>query len=175
MFRWWPNRVGPYNCQASKTGSPAPRWHTCQPTVAVERTPQAIRSALEAEGADIVLVIGCSGPAANAHAPSGLAAAGEFAIHGIALRPGETTGLGHIRKGLHVILLPSSPVACLFGYEMLAGRAVRRLGGRNPGLPYYRHVMRTARRSFLRLAWRRSVRFDVRRTNWQHRCRIRRD
>jgi hypothetical protein len=40
-----------------------------------------------------------------------------------------------------VALLAGSPAACLFGYEMLAGRAVRRLGGRNPELPYRRRLM----------------------------------
>ena len=100
-------------------------------TVAVERTRQGIRSALDAEGVDVVLVIGGTGPGTDDHAAAALAEAGELAIHGVAFRPGETSGLGLAQNGVPVALLPGSPAACLFSYEMLAGRAVRGLGGRN--------------------------------------------
>src|SRR5262249_25680380 len=69
-----------------------------------------------------------------------------LAIHGVAFRPGETIGLGRASSGTPIMLLPGSPAACLFSYEMLAGRAVRRLGGRNPTPPYRSRVMRTARK-----------------------------
>jgi hypothetical protein len=46
-------------------------------------------------------------------AAAALAAAAELAIHGIALRPGETTGLGHTRSGVPVTLLAGSPAACV--------------------------------------------------------------
>jgi molybdopterin molybdotransferase len=35
-----------------------------------------------------------------------------------------------------VVLLPGEPFACLVAYDMLAGRLVRRLAGRNGSLPY---------------------------------------
>src|SRR5262249_22177045 len=35
-----------------------------------------------------------------------------------------------------VFLLPGNPVSCLCAYDLLAGRAIRRLGGRSPELPY---------------------------------------
>jgi len=114
--------------------------------IAAARTSQGIRNALEADGVDIVLVIGGTGPGTEDHAAAALAATGELAIHGIALRPGETTGLGHTRNGVPVALLPGTPAACLFGYEMLAGRAVRHLGGRNPELPYRRRLMHMRRK-----------------------------
>lgn len=114
--------------------------------VPADRTEQGFRDALERDGADIVLVIGGTGPGTDDHAATALAAVGELAIHGIALRPGETSGLGRTRSGVPVVLLPGSPAACLFGYEMLAGRGVRRLGGRNPKLPYRWRLMRTARK-----------------------------
>jgi molybdopterin molybdotransferase len=114
--------------------------------VAAERTVPAIRSTLERDGADIVLVIGGTGAGPDDHAASTLAAVGELVIHGIALRPGETVGLGHTRSGVPVMLLPGSSAACFCGYEMLAGRGVRRLGGRNPRLPYRARLMHTARK-----------------------------
>jgi molybdopterin molybdotransferase len=115
-------------------------------TVTVERTQHGIRNALDAEGVDIVLVIGGTGPGTDDHAAAALAEAGDLATHGVAFRPGETSGLGRARNGAPVMLLPGSPAACLFSYEMLAGRAVRGLGGRNPGLPYCSRLMRTARK-----------------------------
>jgi molybdopterin molybdotransferase len=45
-----------------------------------------------------------------------------------------------------VVLLPGSPAACFFGYEMLAGRAIRRLAGRDRTLPYRTRIMCTARK-----------------------------
>ncbi len=115
-------------------------------TLAAGRTRQAIRGALETEGVDIVLVIGGTGPGVGDHAAAALAEVGDLAIHGIALRPGETAGLGHTRNAVPVILLPGAPAACLFAYEMLAGRAIRRLGGLDPAPPFRSRGMLTARK-----------------------------
>jgi molybdopterin molybdotransferase len=35
-----------------------------------------------------------------------------------------------------VLLLPGTPAACLWSYELFAGRAIRRLAGRCPDLPF---------------------------------------
>jgi molybdopterin molybdotransferase len=114
--------------------------------VAVERDLMAIRSALVEAGVDIVLVIGGTGPGTDDHSPGALAEAGELAIHGVALRPGETAGLGRTVSGVLVVLLPGAPAACLWSYELFAGRAIRCLGGRGPELPYRSREMMTARK-----------------------------
>jgi molybdopterin molybdotransferase len=44
------------------------------------------------------------------------------------------------------ILLPGAPAACLWTYEMFAGRAIRRMAGRDPRLPFRRRPMTTARK-----------------------------
>ena len=44
------------------------------------------------------------------------------------------------------MLLPGAPAACLWSYELFAGRAIRRLGGRGPELPYRSREMITARK-----------------------------
>jgi molybdopterin molybdotransferase len=77
--------------------------------VAVERDLMAIRAALIEAGADIVLVIGGTGPGSDDHSAAALAEAGELAIHGVALRPGETAGLGRTVSGVPVVLLPGAP------------------------------------------------------------------
>lgn len=79
-------------------------------------------------------------------AAAALAAAGELAIHGVALRPGETAGLGRTAGGVPVMLLPGTPAACLWSYELFAGRAIRRLAGRDGGLPYRSHIMTTTQK-----------------------------
>ena len=114
--------------------------------IAVERDPAAITTALVEPGAYIVLVIGGSGPGTKELSASALAEAGELAIHGVALRPGETTGLGRTDRGLPVVLLPDAPAACLWSYELFAGRAIRRLGGRGAEIPYRSREMITARK-----------------------------
>src|SRR5215469_6294559 len=97
--------------------------------VAVEREQIAIRAALVEAKADIVLVIGGTGRGTDDHSAAALAGAGELSIHGVALSPGETTGLGRTGGGVPVVLLPGAPAACLWSYELFAGRAIRRIGG----------------------------------------------
>ncbi|QDU43839.1 Molybdopterin molybdenumtransferase [Symmachiella dynata] len=96
---------------------------------------EAIRDAMIAPGADVVLVTGGSSVGAEDHAPMVLAAEGELAIHGIAMRPSSPAGMGKIGKRL-VFLLPGNPVSCLCAYDFFAGRAIRLLGGRSAEWPY---------------------------------------
>ena len=114
--------------------------------LAVERHRVTIRAALVETEADIVLVIGGTGPGGDDHSAAALADAGELAIHGVALRPGETAGLGRTVSGVPVVLLPGAPASCLWAYELFAGGAIRRLGGRNTELPYRSREMITARK-----------------------------
>jgi len=112
----------------------------------VERKREALRAALEPPGVDIVLVAGGTGRGGNDHAAAALAEAGELAIDGVALRPGATAGIGRTKAGVPVLLLPGTPAACLCAYELIAGRAIRRLGGRNPALPLVSRTMTAARK-----------------------------
>jgi molybdopterin molybdotransferase len=110
----------------------------------IERDRVLLRAAMVAPGADIILVAGGTGPGVDDYAAAALSDAGEVAMHGVALCPGETAGLGRARSGVPVVLLPGSPAACLCAYEFLAGRAIRRLGGRNPELPFAMRLMTAA-------------------------------
>jgi molybdopterin molybdotransferase len=114
--------------------------------VVVERDRPAMTAALVEPGLDIVLVIGGTGPGSDDYAAAALTEAGKLAIHGLTLRPGETTGLGHTAAGVPVVLLPGTPASCLWAYELFAGRAIRRLGGRSAELPYQSREMITARK-----------------------------
>ena len=114
--------------------------------VAVERDKMTIRATLVETDADIAIVVGGTGRGADDHSAAALADAGELAIHGVRLRPGETTGLGLTVSGVPVALLPGAPASCLWAYELFAGRAIRRLGGRNTELPYRASEMITARK-----------------------------
>lgn len=95
----------------------------------------AIARLISRPGADVVLVCGRTATGADDEAPLALAAAGTLSIHGIALRPGDSTGMGSAGD-VPVLLLPGSPLACLCAYDLFAGRAIRRLGGRSSQLPY---------------------------------------
>ena len=70
------------------------------------------------------------------HAPRVLAEVGELNVHGIALRPASPAGVGFLAGSRPVFLLPGNPVSCLCAYDLLAGPAIRRLGGRSMDLPY---------------------------------------
>jgi molybdopterin molybdotransferase len=111
----------------------------------VEDDREAIREAMCKPGADVVLVSGGSSVGKEDHAPSILAAEGNLAIHGIAMRPSSPTGMGSIRQTL-VFLLPGNPVSCLCAYDFFAGRAIRRLGGRNAEWPYPQRQVEVGRK-----------------------------
>jgi molybdopterin molybdotransferase len=87
-------------------------------------------------GADLVLVAGRSGTGLDDEAPLAITqAGGTLDMHGIALRPGDSAGLGLI-GGVPVLLLPGAPLACLAAYDVLAARAVRCLAGFSLSLAY---------------------------------------
>lgn len=106
----------------------------------------ALAEAFAALGADIVLVVGGTGPGRDDNSAAALAAAGTLDIHGVALVPGETAGFGRTAAGVPVLLLPGMPAACLWSYELFAGRAIRRLGGGDPALPYRSCLLTAARK-----------------------------
>jgi molybdopterin molybdotransferase len=95
----------------------------------------AIEEWIARPGADLVLVCGRTGVGPDDEAPLALAAGGTLSLHGIAVRPGGTTGMGCVGE-IPVILLPGSPLDCLHAYDLFAGRLIRNLSGRAPSLPY---------------------------------------
>ena len=84
-----------------------------------------------------MIVCGGTGLGEGDIALSALAQAGRLELQRIAIRPGETACLG-VAGTAPVILLPGLPVACYAAYELLAGPAVRRMGGRSAAWPYGR-------------------------------------
>ena len=107
--------------------------------------PKSIRGAMEDPSCDVVIVSGGSSVGQEDHAPKTLAAIGELAIHGIAMRPSSPAGMGRIGRRL-VFLLPGNPVSCLCAYDFFAGRAIRMLGDRAADWPYPRRVAKLARK-----------------------------
>ena len=97
--------------------------------------PSAIRDALTAPGADIILVSGGSSVGSEDHAPRLVAESGELAIHGVAMRPSSPAGVGRVGSAL-VFLLPGNPVSCLCAYDFFAGRAIRLRGGLPAPFPH---------------------------------------
>jgi molybdopterin molybdotransferase len=107
----------------------------------------AVRDALLGAPGDVILVSGGSSVGQEDHAPRVLAEAGELAVHGVALRPASPAGFGFLSGPPRpVFLLPGNPVSCLCAYDLFAGRAVRRLGGRSAELPYRRVTLPLARK-----------------------------
>lgn len=94
-----------------------------------------LRSALLESDADVILLSGGTSVGQDDHAPGVLAEIGELLVHGVALRPASPTGVAFL-GGRPVFLLPGNPVSCLCAYDLFAGLAVRRLGGRSARWPY---------------------------------------
>ncbi len=96
---------------------------------------ELVRNAVAEADEDVLLISGGSSVGVEDHAPRVLAELGELSIHGVALRPASPTGLGFL-VGRPVFLVPGNPVSCLCAYDLFAGRAIRRLGGRDPSMQY---------------------------------------
>lgn len=94
-----------------------------------------ITRAVTAPDADVILISGGSSVGSEDHAPGIIREVGELPIHGIAMRPSSPAGMGCVGAAL-VFLLPGNPVSCLCAYDFFAGRAIRRLGGRDSDWPY---------------------------------------
>jgi molybdopterin molybdotransferase len=127
---------------------------TCETAVYLKDDYDAVKAAIRDTAADVVLVSGGSSVGKEDFAPRAVSELGELAVHGVALRPASPTGLGFLspshlvgqRSGVRgdirndsfkiVFLLPGNPVSCLCAYDLFAGRAIRRLGGRPSDLPY---------------------------------------
>src|SRR4051812_27262565 len=105
----------------------------------------AIRDFLHRSGADLVILCGGSGLGACDFTTQALMEAGTLAVHGMALRPADTVALGECAS-TPVAILPGGTAACLCAYEVVAGRAVRRLAGGSPDFPFIRRQMVTARK-----------------------------
>ena len=97
--------------------------------------PELIKQAM-LEDYDILLITGGTSVGEEDLSPLLLAELGELAIHGVAMRPSRSTGMGSIGNKL-VFLLPGNPVACLCAYDFFAGRLIRQhsgMGNKNPYL-----------------------------------------
>lgn len=95
----------------------------------------AMANAIATSEAEVVVVVGRSGTGPDDEAPLAISEVGELQIHGIALRPGDSAGLGTVGNST-IVLLPGDPLACFCAYEMLAGQLIRLLSGRKSELPY---------------------------------------
>jgi molybdopterin biosynthesis enzyme len=69
----------------------------------------------------------------------------EMAIRGVAIEPGRETCLSRVGDAI-VALLPDLPAACFWSYELVAGRALRCRGGRDPSFPFVSERLRTTRK-----------------------------
>jgi len=100
----------------------------------VPDNPEQIRQAMH-DDYEILLITGGTSVGEEDLAPLLLAESGHLAIHGVAMRPSRSTGMGIIGKKL-VFLLPGNPVACLSAYDFFAGRFIRNLTGHGKDWPY---------------------------------------
>ncbi len=105
------------------------------PVEFVADQPSAISEMLTRPNADIILVSGGSSVGSEDHAPNLVAELGELTFHGVAMRPSSPSGIGRVGAAL-VFLLPGNPVSCLCAYDVFAGLAIRKHGGRGVEWPY---------------------------------------
>jgi molybdopterin molybdotransferase len=102
------------------------------------------RAAEIVDGADVVLIVrAVERPLAPIDALVDRDAG--LAVRGVAIEPGRETCLARLGDPI-IALLPDLPAACFWSYELVAARAVRSKGGRNPGFPFAARRFRTTRK-----------------------------
>lgn len=116
-----------------------------EPAQLIRDTRENVQDALLQCQADLMLISGGSSVGQEDHAPRVLAEIGKLMFHGLALRPASPAGVGFMRAR-SVFLLPGNPVSCLCAYDLLAGLAVRLMGGRPATLPYRTSQLPLARK-----------------------------
>jgi molybdopterin molybdotransferase len=95
------------------------------------RDAASLGATLRQEGADLVVLVGGTGLGHDDHAAEALAQAGSLIAHGVALRPGETSGCGFV-GAIPVILGPGRPEAALSATLALVLPCLERLTAASP-------------------------------------------
>ncbi|MEU5050677.1 molybdopterin molybdotransferase MoeA [Streptomyces sp. NPDC021096] len=97
----------------------------------------ALRAALEASDADLVLTTGgtAGGPVDHVH-PTLRHLGAELLVDGVAVRPGHPMLLARLTPGRHLVGLPGNPLAAVAGLLTLAEPLLRALSGRAAPEPY---------------------------------------
>ena len=90
------------------------------------RDAASIGTALTQDGTDLIMLVGGTGLGGDDHAAEALALAGSLIAHGLALRPGETSGCGLV-GATPVVLAPGRPEAALAATLALALPCLDRL------------------------------------------------
>ncbi|WP_119677875.1 molybdopterin molybdotransferase MoeA [Indioceanicola profundi] len=112
----------------------------------------ALAAALRQAEADLIVIAGGSGLDTDDRAALVLAEIGTLARHGLALRPGDTSGYGAVGD-TPVLLLPGSPGALRLAWEVTGARAVRRMAGLGPTLPLPRRTLPLAHKVASEVGW----------------------
>lgn len=96
---------------------------------AVARDAVSIAATIDAEPADLVLLVGGTGVGRHDETAMALAERGVLAAHGIALEPGRSTAIGGLRH-TPVVALPGAPNQALAAWLTLVLPVLDRLSGR---------------------------------------------
>jgi molybdopterin molybdotransferase len=98
---------------------------------------EALRAALTATDADVVLTTGgtAAGPADHVH-PVLARLGAELLIDGVAVRPGHPMLLARLPGGAHLVGLPGNPLAAVCGVLTLAAPLIGAVAGRAAPVPY---------------------------------------
>lgn len=95
---------------------------------ACETAAVAAAMASDPQGCDLLLSVGRTGSGPDDVAPLALAAAGDIAFHGLALRPGGSSAIGRIGDQ-PAVLLPGQPFSALAAYALLVAPLLRKIAG----------------------------------------------
>lgn len=102
-------------------------------------SPEVLRQALSAPGADLVVVTGGSSVGQEDFAPVIARELGELPIHGIQVKPASPTGIGFTSQAA-LLLAPGYPVATFVAWDLFGRPMLERLGGAPSRWPYRRQA-----------------------------------
>jgi molybdopterin molybdotransferase len=95
--------------------------------------------------ADLVLMVGGPTHGRDQESAAAFAQAGTLEVAEIALSPAGSLTIG-TTGSTWLFSLPGAAAACFWAYEIVAGRAIRRLAGRSPAMPFRQASLRLKRK-----------------------------
>lgn len=129
--------------------------------IAKDRAVEIEKKLFEALSFDAVVFTGGTSVGSYDLVPEVVSKHGELVFHGVAMRPGMPTAFG-IVKGKPVFMLPGSPTACFFAfnvfvvpalYRMMGIRILKRKGSRKKGILQAKVASEIGIRSYVRVLW----------------------
>lgn len=112
----------------------------------IQRSVAALRQLISSRESDVTLILGGPKNGLDQQISDALEHAEAPKFFDVALNPGGSIVIGRGGHDAWIFSLPGSPASCFWAYEVVIGRAIRRLAGHDSALPFRCQPMTLSRK-----------------------------